>query len=252
MARKHIFDQTPVEARLKSFHGEDWHTPKGRMIRDIVYAIDTGLITMIAFMAGVSVSLPGTKQIVLAGFAHALSGMMAIFFGAYISTKAQRDFFESQIERERRELIDTPDKERMEVHEILQDMGFSEEEAEVGVKRITADHETWLKFMIQEEIGLVPGTMDNPLEIGLVSAGSFLIGIIPPFLPFLLGMPVHHALLTSAVLVMVFMFTVGVAKTRLTKIHWMKSGLETLAVGVMTCGLGLILGRVAALLMYSK
>lgn len=247
-----IFDQTPVEARLKSFHGEDWHTPKGRIIRDIVYAVDTGLITMVTFMAGVSISLPSARQVMLAGLANALSGMLAIFFGSYISTKAQKDFFESQIERERQELITMPEKETEEVREILMDMGFSEHEAEVGVKRITADHETWLKFMIQEEIGLVPGTTDSPLEIGLISAGSFLLGIIPPFLPFALGMPVHQALLTSFALVLAFMFAVGVAKTRLTKLHWLKSGVETLAVGAISCGLGLVLGRVAALLMYHK
>ena len=252
MIRKKKLPTVPLEERLKSYHGEPWHTPKGRIIRDIVYAIDTGLITMVAFMAGVSVSLPGTKQIVLAGFAHALSGMLAIFFGSFISTKAQTDFFENQIERERRELDELPDKEREEVREILLDMGFTDHEAEMGVKRITSDHDVWLKFMIQEEIGLVPGMTDSPLEIGLISAGSFLLGVTPPFLPFLIGMPVHQALITSALLVMAFMFTVGVAKTHLTKVHWLRSGLETLAVGALSCGLGVLLGRLAAMFMYSR
>lgn len=252
MGMKKILDEVPVEARLKSFHGEDWHTPKGRIIRDIVYAIDTGLITMVTFMAGVSISLPDTRHVMLAGLANALSGMLAIFFGSYVSTKAQKDFFENQIERECQELITMPEKETEEVREILLDMGFSDEEAEVGVRRITADHDTWLKFMIQEEIGLVPGTMDNPLEIGLISAGSFLLGVIPPFLPFALGMPINQALVTAFGIVLASMFTVGVAKTRLTKLHWLKSGVETLAVGGMSCGLGLVLGRVAALLMSHK
>lgn len=252
MARKTLFGQSPIEERLRTWHGEDWHTPKGRMIRDIVYAVDTGLITMVTFMAGVSISLPDTRHVMLAGLANAFSGMMAIFFSSFLSTKAQKDFFDSQIERERLELETMPEKERMEVFEILTDMGFSEEEALVGVKRITADHDTWLKFMVQEEIGLVPGTTDNPWEIGLVSAGSFVLGVIPPFLPFALGMPVHRALASAFGLVLAFMFTVGVVKTRLTKLHWLKSGIETVAVGAMTCGLGLVLGRVAALLMYSK
>jgi VIT1/CCC1 family predicted Fe2+/Mn2+ transporter len=200
-------------------------------------------------MAGVSISLPDTRHVMLAGLANALSGMMAIFFGSFVSAKAQKDFFESQIERERQELIDMPEKERMEVREILLDMGFTPEEAEVGVERITADHDTWLKFMVQEEIGLVPGTTDSPLEVGLISAGSFLLGVIPPFLPFALGMPVKEALATAFALVLAFLFTVGVTKTKLTKLHWFKSGIETLAAGALSCGLGLVLGRVAALLL---
>lgn len=244
-----LFKKTPVETRLKKFHGEDWHSPKGRIIRDIVYAVDTGLITMVAFMAGISVSLPESNQIVLAGIAHAMSGMLAIFFGSFISTKAQCDFFESQIERERRELEEWPEKESDEVHEILLDMGFTEEEAEMGVKRITSDKDTWLKFMVQEEIGLIPGTMDNPLEIGLISAGSFLLGVLPAFLPFIFGLPVRVALTISACLVVFFLFILGVAKTKLTKLHWLKSGLETMVIGALSCGIGLVLGRVAAILL---
>ena len=57
MNKLSLFRRTPVEDRLKRFHGEDWQKPKGRIIRDIVYALDTGLITMVAFMAGVSVFL---------------------------------------------------------------------------------------------------------------------------------------------------------------------------------------------------
>ena len=248
MNKLSLFRRTPVEDRLKRFHGEDWHKPKGRIIRDIVYALDTGLITMVAFMAGVSVFLPETRQVILAGMANAFSGMLAIFFGAFISTKAQRDFFENQIERERQELETMPEKECEEVREILMDMGFSEEEAEVGVVRITSNKETWLKFMIQEEIGLVPGTTDDPLEIGLISAGSFLVGVLPAFMPFALGLPVRLALPLAAVLVILFLFGVGVWKTRVTKVHWLESGLETMVIGLVSCGVGLALGRVANLL----
>lgn len=248
MSKLSLFRRTPVEDRLKRFHGEDWHKPKGRIIRDIVYALDTGLITMVAFMAGVSISLPETRDVMLAGMANACSGMLAIFFGAFISTKAQRDFFENQIERERQELETMPEKECEEVREILVDMGFTEEEAEVGVARITSNKETWLKFMIQEEIGLVPGTTDDPLEIGLISAGSFLVGVLPAFLPFAFGLPIRTALPLAAILVAVFLFAVGVWKTHLTKIHWLKSGLETMVIGIVSCGIGSVLGRLASLL----
>ncbi len=243
------YGKTPVEARLKKFHGEEWHSPKGRVIRDIVYAIDTGLITMVTFMAGISISLPDPKQVMLAGVANAIAGMLAIFFSSYTSTKTQRDFFENQIERERQEIIELPEREYDEVVEILQDMGFTLDEAKVGAVRITSSHDTWLKFMVQEEIGLIPGTMDDPLEIGLISAGAYVVGVLPAFLPFTLDLPIKTALILAASLVVVFMFTVGVAKTKMTKIHWLTSGLETVAFGVLSCGAGLVLGRAAYFLL---
>lgn len=90
-----------MERRLKAWHEEEWHTPKARIIRDIVYAIDTWLVTTVSLLAGVTVSLIAINRIILAGLIDVTAGTLAIFFGSYISCKAQRHFFENRIEREK-------------------------------------------------------------------------------------------------------------------------------------------------------
>jgi VIT1/CCC1 family predicted Fe2+/Mn2+ transporter len=60
---------------------------------------------------------------------------------------------------------------------------------------------------------------------------------------------VRTALTTAAALVVVFLFAVGVAKTRLTKLHWLRSGLETMLIGAASCGVGLLLGQLVSTLM---
>ena len=45
-----------------------------------------------------------------------------------------------------------------------------------------------------------------------------------------------------------FLFAVGVWKTRLTKVHWLETDLETMVIGAISCGIGLLLGRLANLL----
>jgi VIT1/CCC1 family predicted Fe2+/Mn2+ transporter len=52
------------------------------------------------------------------------------------------------------------------------------------------------------------------------------------------------ALLARAVSIMSFLFVLGVFKTRLTRIHWLRSGIETLAIGGISCGLGFLFGRI--------
>lgn len=229
--------------RLKAWHGEDWHTPRGRLIRDIVYSIDTGLITTVAFLAGVSALVENNHKVVLAGLAQIAAGAIAIFFGAFISTKAQKDFFESQLKRETKEIEEMPDKETQEIRDIFREYGFDPHEQEAAVRRITGNKELWLKFMVQEEIGISPGQIDSPTGIGAISSLSFLVGAFPAILPFfLLGDP-RLALLTSAAAILAFLFGLGVWKTRFTKVPWLLSGLETLAVGGLSCGLGFVFGR---------
>ena len=234
--------------RLMAWHGEDWHTPRGRLIRDIVYAIDTGLITTVAFLAGVSALVDANDTIVMAGLAQISAGAIAIFFGAYISTKAQKDFFESQVRRETQEIEEMPEKETQEIRDIFGEYGFSPEEQELAVQRITRDKKMWLKFMIQEEIGISPAQIDDPLMIGATASLSFLIGAFPAIFPFFVFSSPESALLVSAATIMTFLFALGVWKTRLTKLPKLISGLETLAIGGISCGLGFLFGRVVHLL----
>lgn len=237
------------EDRLKAWHGEDWHTPRGRLIRDIVYSIDTGLITTVAFLAGVSALIEAGEKVVLAGLAQISAGAIAIFFGAFISTKAQKDFFENQIEREKMEIEKIPQKEKQEIKEIFAEYGFSESEQNVAVERISRDKDLWLKFMVQEEIGISPSQIDNPLSIGAISAGSFLVGAAPAILPFIIIHQVGLALLTSAIVILVFLFGLGVWKTKLTRRPWVISGIETLVIGGLSCGLGFLFGKIVEALL---
>jgi predicted membrane protein (TIGR00267 family) len=100
--------------------------------------------------------------------------------------------------------------------------------------------------MIQEEIGVSPEFIDNPYEIAFISAGSFIIGAIPAIIPFFLFDTVHTALIVSASVVLAFLFVVGIFKTKITKVRWLKSGLETLLIGAISCGAGFFLGRIVA------
>jgi VIT1/CCC1 family predicted Fe2+/Mn2+ transporter len=237
--------RSPLEYRLNAWHGEEWHTAKGRIIRDIVYAIDTGLVTTVSFIAGISISLVSRERVIFASLIQIASGTLAIFFGSYISTRAQKHFFEGQINREKREIEEMPEKETKEIEDIFREMGFTEDEQQIAVKRITADKERWLAFMVQEEIGISPGMIDNPYEIGLISAGSFLVGALPVILPFFLFDTFARAIIVSVVSVLFFLFLLGATKARITRIHWLLSGLETLLFGVLSCGAGFLLGRIA-------
>lgn len=238
--------RSPLEKRLKAWHGEEWHTTKGRIIRDVVYAIDTGLVTTVSFLAGISASLVAINKVVLAGLIEIVSGTLAIFFGSYISTKAQKHFFENQIEREKKEIEDDPEKETQEIRDVFEEMGFTKDEQEIAVKRITANKQRWLDFMVQEEIGITPGLIDDPLQIGFISAGSFLVGALPAILPFFIFDGIDKALPISAISVFIFLFILGVFKTKITKIRWFISGLETLIIGALSCSAGFLLGRLAA------
>ncbi|PIU40898.1 MAG: hypothetical protein COS99_08315 [Candidatus Omnitrophica bacterium CG07_land_8_20_14_0_80_42_15] len=82
--------------------------------------------------------------------------------------------------------------------------------------------------------------------MGFISAVSFFVGTLPALLPFFIFDNTNRALSASVISVLTFLFFLGIIKTKITKAHWLMSGLETLITGAISCGAGFFLGRLAA------
>lgn len=232
------------QPHLHHYHNEPWHTPKGRAIREVVFGMNDGLITTLCFLAGISSSIAHGGVIVLAGLAEVIAGALSMALGAYLSTKAQREFFAREIARERQEIEEGAEHEREEVRAIYREHGLSEEQVELLTERITSDKERWLHFMLREELGLVEESFDNPWESGAIMGVSFLIGSLPPLLPYFFLSP-HTALPTTIVVSILTLFGLGIGKTKVTKGNWLRSGLEVVTLGIVAAAVGFGLGQLA-------
>jgi len=230
---------------LQGHQREDWHTPKGRAIREIIFGMNDGLVTTIGFLAGVTGSISESRYVLLAGIAEMVAGAISMAIGGYLATKSQREFFHSEIEREKWEIEKMPEKEAQEIREIYGQMGFSGAEQDMIVKRVTSDKGLLLRFMKREELGLFDEHFDEPLQVALTMGLSFFVGSLPPILPyFLMGSP-QSAIWIAILSSVLFLFLAGVAKTRVTQAPPLRSGLETTLLGILATGIGYGLGWVA-------
>ena len=228
-----------------NYHDEEWHTPRGRAIREVIFGVNDGLITTLGFVAGVTGSIMDRRIIILAALAEMVAGAISMTSGAYISSKSQREFFQKEIARERWEIDVDPEHEKKEIREIYTKRGFTDDEIDIMIRRITSDKEQWLKFMLREELGLGDEAFENPIKIGLTMGASFLIGSIVPILPYFI-LDAHVALILATVSGVVALFALGAFKTRITKLSWVRSGMEMLLVGAGSAVVGYLLGLVVS------
>ncbi|MBI2985194.1 MAG: VIT1/CCC1 transporter family protein [Deltaproteobacteria bacterium] len=225
--------------QFQRHHREDWHTPKGRAIREIIFGMNDGLVTTIGFLAGVTSSISESRYILLAGMAEVVAGAISMGIGAYLATKSQQEFFDSW------EIEKMPEKEAEEIRDIYGKMGFTLSEQDMIVNRVTSDKELLLRFMKREELGLIDEHRDDPVRVALTMGGSFFVGCLPPILPyFFFGNP-HSAIGVAVLFSVVFLFLAGAAKTRLTKVKPLRSGLETMILGILASSVGYGLGWLA-------
>ena len=213
------------------------------MIREVVFGFNDGLVTGIGFVVGVTSSSVEGPMVLLTGIAAAVAASLSMAIGAYLSTKSQNEFFSQEVQRERREIEELPGKERQEVDEILTEMGFEPQEREIVARRITANKELWVRFMMREELGIFDEDYGNPIKAGAVMGASFVLGSIPPLIPYMIYADAFVAMQWAIAIALVAAFGAGAAKTVVAKTVWWRSGLEMMVLSAVAAAIGFIVGQ---------
>ena len=128
----------------------------------------------------------------------------------------------------------------MEVREIYRAKGFEGQELERIVEVITADKGRWVDTMMVEEYGLPSSTRD-PIKAGLCTFAAFILCGLAPLIPFFL--PIDNAFETAIVLTGVVFFVIGSVKAQWSTQAWLRSGAETLAIGLTAAGIAWLIGH---------
>ncbi len=238
LARRHLRRESGGAAILRT---ERWHEPLGRVLREIVFGMNDGLISQLGFVAGVSGALDQPGPVLLAGLAALVAGSVSMAIGGYVSVKSQQEFYASEIRRELQEMEMMPEHEREEVRQLYRAKGFDGPELERIVAAITSNRDVWLKVMMEEELGLFPEHDTQPVVSAAYVGISFALGALVPLLPYLFFPPLT-ALGVAVALAAVTLFSIGASKARLTRRHWLPSGLEIMGFGLLAAGIGYSIG----------
>jgi len=233
--------QSALEAILKR---EKWHVTAGGWIGQAIYGANDGLGAVFGIVSGVAGYTGGSHLVVVSGLAGMLASALSMGSGAYLATKSEREVYEAEMERERREIEQDPEEEQHEMELFYQLKGFTPEEAGLLARRLIQTPEQFLKTMAHEELGLSEASFPNPLRAALTATWATAFGAFIPIIPFFFaeGMP---AVIASFVISTVAHFTIGAAKVIVTGRSWVKSGTEMTVVGLaeagITYGLGVLL-----------
>jgi VIT1/CCC1 family predicted Fe2+/Mn2+ transporter/rubrerythrin len=210
-------------------------------LRDLIFGLNDGLVSNLSLISGVSAAA-SVRIVILAGIAGIIAGGTSMFAGSYLSNKSQREVMAEEVHRAEELIAFAPDVERDALRRVYREKGFAEEEVELLVRRICADRDHWLDVLLTEEFGhsLDPGP--PPLADGAWAGGGFAIAAAVPLLPYLVtsGTP---ALVAACVLSAAALFTVGAAKTLVTRRSPLRSGAEMVVVGLLASLVTFVVGH---------
>jgi VIT1/CCC1 family predicted Fe2+/Mn2+ transporter len=221
---------------------ERWHVRGTGWIGDAIYGVNDGLGAVFGIVSGMAGYTGGSEVVLAAGLAGTLASALSMGAGAYLSSKSQREVYESEVSRERAEIEEDPHEEMLELELFYQLKGFSAEESRSMAERLQKEPKQFLRTLVHEELGLNEDTFPNPWRSTLSASVSTAIGGFIPIIPFFftVGMP---AVIASFVISTIAHFLVGASKSLVTTRSWWASGAEMTVVGIIeaavTYGLGL-------------
>jgi len=212
-------------------------------IRELVFGLEDSLVSTVGVVVGVAAGAPDRGIVLLSGSVLIVVEALSMAAGSFLSSKSHREMLELAIREEEEEIEKYPEEEKEELRGMYSSRGFSDEEVEILVRRITADKKLWLEEMTAKELKINAVDLEEPGKNAVVMFFSYIAGGMIPLTPFLLMDSVGMASAASVGLTVVALFGLGYAKGRMLTNNGWKSGLEMLVVASAAAGLGYLVGK---------
>lgn len=225
---------------------EKWHVQAGGWIGQAIYGINDGLGAAFGVVSGIAGATSGNSEfILLSGFAAMIASALSMGSGAYLATKSEREVYEAEVEKERKEIEENPQEELEEMELFYQLKGFSEEEARAMTKKLAEQPEHLLTTLAHEELGLSEKSFPNQWKAAVSATISTAVGAAIPVIPFIFYAGIE-GLIVSLIVSTLAHFLVGASKVLVTGRSWIKSGMEMTLVGLGAAGITYLIGILIA------
>jgi predicted membrane protein (TIGR00267 family) len=227
---------------------EAWEIHGGSGVRDMIFGANDGLVSTLAFVAGVMGAITDSYVVLLSGIAELFAGTISMAAGAYQSSKSELEVLERESQKEEIKGR-TPEEEKEQLISFYETEGYTSDEAEAIVRRISDEKEFSINTDTLKEIGLAPEEIGSPIKAGILCGLSFGISAIVPILPFVFKtITAVTALKISIVATMASLFGIGAMKTIFSRKNWIRSGFEMMIIGASASAITYLIGALFSLI----
>ncbi len=179
-----IMTKTTIDNYLEKhyIHRSNW-------LRAAVLGANDGIISISSLAIGVAAASSSRDPILLATMAGLVAGALSMAAGEYVSVSSQTDIESADIEREKKELEETPEEEELILAQIYEKRGLQKETAKQVAKELTEVDA--LGAHVRDELGITEMSQANPIQAALASGAAFTAGGFIPLMVSLLAPVVY-------------------------------------------------------------
>jgi len=180
-------------------------------LRAVILGANDGILSTASIIIGVAAASTTREPIILAGVAGIVAGALSMAAGEYVSVSSQTDIEKADLEREIRELEETPEEELEELANIYIERGLTPELAKEVAIQLT-NHNA-LEAHARDELGINEMTQARPLQAALASGAAFSFGGALPIIVALFG-SVEYMVFLQYVFAIIFLIILGIVAAK--------------------------------------
>ncbi|MGE5177196.1 MAG: VIT1/CCC1 transporter family protein [Hyphomicrobiales bacterium] len=219
------------------------HFTASESVRDVVIGMSDGLTVPFALAAGLTGAVSATAIVVTAGMAEIAAGSIAMGLGGYLAARSDAEHYQSEREREGREVEEIPEAEEEEVAAIFRGYGLADPEIAPVLRAFRENKPAWIDFMMRYELGLEAPDPRRAVRSALTIAVAYVAGGLVPLAPYFFARTAGAALPASVGVTLAALLVFGWVKGRFTGAPPLRSALQTVLVGGLAAAAAFALAK---------
>ena len=208
---------------------------------DLILGGQDGLVNVLGLVLGLVAATDSGRIVIVGALAALLAESISMGAVAYTSRVAERDYYEAQRDRQRREIDERPDEKRAELRTAVAKL-IGDDIADHAVASMTKDRDRWAEALMHVALDVSEPQRTGLTRASVVGAATA-VGSFIPLLPFLL-LPPAAAAVGAVFISGLALFGVGAYKARTLIGDWRRSGLELTLIGLGAAFAGYLIGVV--------
>ncbi|CAO3624454.1 unnamed protein product [Cunninghamella blakesleeana] len=218
------------------------HFDRPELVKDCILGLADGLTVPFALAAGLS-SLGDSRIVIYGGLAELVSGAISMGLGGYLAAKSEAEHYETEREREAREVELYPEEEEEEIVELFEPYGLDRDSMEPMLVKFRENTEKFIDFMMRFELNLELPDPNRSWISALTIGTSYLLGGFIPLLPYIFIKDTNNGLIASVLVTSITLLIFGYVKSiYLRPKQAIMGAIQTLLIGAVAaaCSYGIV------------
>ena len=227
-------------------------SPITEYFREVIYGGIDGIVTTFAVVAGFSGAMLSTTDttqftfvvVLLFGLANLFADATSMGLGNFLSVRSEKDLYRITREKEERLINENPEEGSKITTALLEERGFSKEDASTLTNIYKNNHEYWIDFIMNNKLEMSDPRGTNPVFTGLATFLSFLVFGTIPLLPFIFmeSEIANQAFYFSLTGTFIALIALGLLKWRVIGDRLVSALSEVIIVGGVAAGIAYYVG----------